>query len=304
MVEVPATGAADRIAAIGACSGNRLVAVGYDAIPVVSADMVPPAEAMKFTRYLTAVKAATRVAGISATATAELAGYVQMLPTQGLTGPVVAEVSLPAPATPPRPVTGPRQDPPMVLVVGSHEPRKNHLAVLHAAETLWREGVSFTVTFIGGSGWGEEFPRRSAELISAGRPITIRKRVDDATLDRAYAGASFSVFPSLHEGYGLPVAESLAHGTPVITSDYGSTAEIALGGGTLTVDPRNDGQLTAAMRTLLTDPGAAAELRRQIAARQETTWPDYAERLWRLLVEPELALLTTRTPKDPAGADA
>ena len=44
----------------------------------------------------------------------------------------------------------------MVLMVGSFEPRKNHLGVLHAAETLWREGLDFELTFIGGSGWGSE----------------------------------------------------------------------------------------------------------------------------------------------------
>ncbi len=95
--------------------GNRVVAIGYDAIPVVSADMVPPAESAKFTRYLTVIKSATdRVAGISVTATAEFAGFARMLPTQGLTGPIVGEVSLPSPAVgrprargdPPQPADG------------------------------------------------------------------------------------------------------------------------------------------------------------------------------------------------------
>ena len=292
LVEVPAVGVADRVAGLGLCSGNRVVAIGYDAIPVVSADMVPPAEAAKFTRYLTAVKATDRVAGISATATAELAGFVRMLPTQGLTGPIVGEVSLPSPAA----ATGVpgviRRSPPMVLVVGSHEPRKNHLAVLHAAEILWREGVQFSLEFIGGSGWGEEFPRRAAALTAAGRAIQVRKGVSDADLDRAYAEASFTVFPSVHEGYGLPVAESLAHGTPAITSNFGSTAEIGAGGGALLVDPRNDRELTDAMRTLLTGPAELARLRAQIAGRTETTWTDYARALWEFLVAPELIELT------------
>ncbi len=47
---------------------------------------------------------------------------------------------------------------PIVLAVGSHEPRKNHLAVLHAAELLWREGLLFTLTFVGGHSWKQRPP--------------------------------------------------------------------------------------------------------------------------------------------------
>jgi glycosyltransferase involved in cell wall biosynthesis len=185
---------------------------------------------------------------------------------------------------------------PMVLVVGSHEPRKNHLAILHSAEILWREGLRFSLTFIGGSGWGDEFPRRAGELTEAGRSISIRRAVSDAELDEAYRTARFTVFPSLHEGFGLPVVESLAHGTPVITSNFGSTAQSAAAGGTVLVDPRDDADLTAAMRTLLTDDQVLARLRAQVADRPERTWQDYADELWERLVDPEL-----RAVRDFAG---
>lgn len=296
LVEVPPTDSCDRLAAIGSYSGNRLVAVAHDAIPVVSADMVPSEDTSKFVRFLTAVKFASRVAGVSASAASEIAGFAAALPTQGLTGPTVVEVPLGAPRVEqPRPPTpsaepAPGQIPgqPTVLVVGSHEPRKNHLAVLHAAELLWREGLQFSMAFIGGSGWGDEFPRRARELQAAGRSIRIQRAVTDRELNEAYATARFSVFPSLHEGFGLPVVESLAHGTPVITSNFGSTAQSGAGGGTLLVDPRDDDALTAAMRTLLTDDGAVARLRAEIARRPERTWQDYADELWELLVKPEL----------------
>lgn len=287
MVEVPPTGVSDRIAALGAMSGNRVVGIGYDAIPVVSADMVPPVESAKFVRYLTAVKFAARIAGISAAATAEMSGFVSALGTQGLVGPIVSEVALPAPTTPSRPVPQ-RTGPPMIVAVGSHEPRKNHLAVLHAAEILWREGHQFTLRFIGGSGWGEEFPRRASALARLGRPVEVLRAVDDQTLDQSLRDASFTVFPSLHEGYGLPVVESLAHGTPVITSNFGSTAEIALGGGAVTIDPRDDHALTDAIRRLLTDRSALEDLRTQIAHRRGRSWAEYATALWERLVTPEL----------------
>jgi glycosyltransferase involved in cell wall biosynthesis len=110
-------------------------------------------------------------------------------------------------------------------------------------------------------------------------------------LERAYASAAFTVFPSLHEGFGLPVAESLLHGTPVVTTNYGATAETGAHGGALLIDPRSDTELTDAMRTLLTDDVALRRLRGQIASRPERSWQDYADELWNRLVEPELSKL-------------
>lgn len=307
MVEVPPPDANDRLAAVGSVSGNKLVGIAYDAIPVVSADAVPPVESMKFARYLTAVKFATRMAGISAAATAEIGGFVRMLPTQGLVGPAVTEVSLPATdrATGRQP-TG-RRAPgvvPTVLSVGSHEPRKNHLAILYAAEVLWRTGLRFSLEFIGGSGWGDDFPRRAADLKAAGRPVLVRKSISDAELHQAFSTALFTVFPSLHEGYGLPVAESMAHGTPVITSNFGSMAEIAADGGALTIDPRDDDALTEAMRTLLTEPAEVARLTKEIANRPRRGWADYAAELWDAIVEPELAVLAPPRSLEPAREGA
>jgi len=95
----------------------------------------------------------------------------------------------------------------------------------------------------------------------------------------------------LHEGYGLPVAESLAHGVPVITSDFGSTAEIGALGGALLVNPHDDDALTSAMRTLLSDGQTQRRLRQEIRSRPERTWQNYSDELWELLIEPELEML-------------
>jgi len=291
MVEVPSGGASDRLAAIGDFSGNTLVAVAHDAIPVVSADMVPSQESAKFVQYLTSVKFASRVAAVSRSAAAEMFGFVTALATQGLEGPLVTEVALGSPEMPASAGDPTVTGVPDVLVVGSHEPRKNHLAVLHAADVLWREGASFSLTFIGGSGWGTEFPERVAELKNAGRLVDVRRGVSDADLAAAYRSAAFSVFPSLHEGFGLPVAESIAFGTPVITADFGATAETALDGGAVLIDPWDDGALIDAMRILLTDPVALRHLREEARHRVVRDWHEYAAELWAWLVEPEMELV-------------
>lgn len=285
LAEVPSTPNCPALSALAQFSGSAVTAIGYDCIPVVSADLLPAAEPEKFVRYLSVIKHASTVCTISASAADEFSGFAAMLPTQGLTPPLVVECPLP--------IEGARgteahagDQMPTILCVGSHEPRKNHVAVLVAAERLWREGLPFRLSFIGGSGWDtQEFDRWVHRLARLRRPVTVHRSVSDCELWAAYRSARFTVFPSLHEGYGLPVAESLAAGTPAITSDFGSMLEIAVDGGALTVDPRNLDDLTDAMRTLLTDDEALTALATEAAARPARDWDEYAAASWTLLTE-------------------
>jgi glycosyltransferase involved in cell wall biosynthesis len=288
--EVPVRAVCSRLAALAELSANRVVAIGYDCIPVVSADLVPANEPNRFVQYLAAIKHVHRVAGISVSATAEFAGFAQMLATQGLAGPQVFECLLPAviPDVLPDAEASPL---PLVLCIGSFEPRKNQSAVLYAAEQLWREGLRFELRFVGGGGVSRAFPRQVHRLATEGNPVRIATGITDAELESAYTQARFTVFTSVHEGYGLPIAESLAHGTPVITSDYGSMREVAAAGGTVLIDPRDDRALIDAMHTLLVDDAVVARLREQIAQRPHRGWDDYAAQLWDGLVEPELGAL-------------
>jgi glycosyltransferase involved in cell wall biosynthesis len=105
-----------------------------------------------------------------------------------------------------------------VLAVGTLEPRKNLSRVVLAAE---RAGIDVRV--IGAPGWGE------VDVESSGF-------VDDDELARLYRGAAALVYPSLYEGFGLPVLEAMASGTPVVTATGGATAEVADGAAVL-VDP-------------------------------------------------------------------
>src|SRR6185312_11602725 len=266
------------------------------------------------------LKFADRIAGVSRSSAIEFASYGTMLSSQGLPSPVTVAVPLPvefaarqapatidtvapatidtvAPATidtvAPATVSDGEtttDDPtrPEVVVVGSHDARKNHLAVLHAAEVLWQRGVRFRLSFIGSGGSNQEFLRRLRLLQHRGRDVRLRTGLSDTQLEQAVADARFTVFPSLHEGFGLPVAESLALGTPVITTFYGSTAEIADGGGAITVDPRDDASLTEAMQRLLASDEQIDRLRAEIGRRRERSWQDYADELWDALVRPVL----------------
>jgi glycosyltransferase involved in cell wall biosynthesis len=301
LVEVPARTTCPQLTALAQFTSNRVVAIGYDCIPVVSADLVPMVEPSRFVHYLEVIKHCRRVAGISVSAAAEFQGFAQMLPAQGLPGPTVVECALPVDTSGADVSTPiPDSDEPVVLCVGSIEPRKNQLAVLHAAEVLWREGLRFQLRFIGGGGWGHAFGRRLRQLRSAGRSVRSETAISEARLADAYRQARFTVFASVHEGYGLPVAESLAFGVPAITTSYGSTREIGAGGGVDLVDPRSDEDLIRAMRRLLVDDAHLARLHAEIGRRPRRTWEDYAAELWTALVASELQSLEAERVGVPA----
>lgn len=281
-----------RMEALLRFSRSRSAAIGFDTVPLTSgetaADDVPP----RFVLELAALRHADRIAAISGAAAREYEGWRTMVQSTGLDGPAIREIPLAVEAVTPTAealteaaarYTIPTL--PLVLCVGSHEPRKNHLALLHAAERLWRDGHRFSLLFVGGNAWKSEgFTRRLAELAAAGRPVESVLGLSDRLLWALYALARCTVFPSLNEGFGLPVAESLASGTPVVTSNFGSMLEIAKGGGALTVDPRDDADLAHGLAALLTDDALHRELTRQARARDSRTWDQYARETWDYLV--------------------
>jgi FkbM family methyltransferase len=277
-----------------ACSGVTLgiSLIGYDMIPVTAAETVTEDMSRAFSLYLSMVKRSTRLSAISEAAASDFRGFNAALASQGLSGPTVRAHLLPPSPTP---IT--EEDLrvvqealgvgllPLVLVVGSHEPRKNHLAVLEAAEMLWSDGLWFDLVFIGGSGWrSEAFDREVERLKRLDRPVQVRRRATETELWASYRLARFSVFPSLLEGYGLPIVESIACGTPVITTDYGSMREIGVGGGAVMVDPHDTKAMALEMRRLLVDDEALELLRMEAQVRSFGTWDSYAASVWEFLV--------------------
>ena len=280
-----------RLQAMASFSSCRTGAVGFDCVPLTSAETTSPGTPSHFAGNLAAVGRMDRLAAISASAAGEYRGWRTMTGAAGLTGPDITAVLLTTEATAASEAALARArarlliaDLPMVLVVGTHEPRKNHDAVLHAAELLWRRGLRFNLVFIGSDGWHSESFRTSlGALQRTGRPVESIDGVDEDMLWAAYQLAYFTVFPSLNEGYGLPVAESLAVGTPVVTSGFGSMAEIAAHGGALLVDPRKDGAIADAMARLLEDADLHARLVAEARARPTRTWAEYADDVWTCL---------------------
>jgi glycosyltransferase involved in cell wall biosynthesis len=277
-----------RIAAMAEFSGNTTAAIGFDCVPLTSAETTAAGMGAAFSRNLVAIAQFDKVATISGAAAAEYLGWRAMLDSAGLTGPDIREVFLPIEVGDVDDVdilsaesVLLTDDMPMLLCVGSHEPRKNHLAVLSTADRLWKSGREFSLVFIGGNSWGGGgFARELERLQDAGRPVSSISAVTDELLYSAYRLATASVFPSWNEGFGLPVAESIASGTPVVTSKFGSMAEIAQPGGALLVDPRDDDDLIAAIDSIMFDEEVNTRLREEAQARVGTGWAEYAAALW------------------------
>lgn len=279
---------AEHIRTIARFARVRSTAIGFDCIPITTAETSGPGMPGAFSKYLGTLAEFDTVAPISSAAATEYGGWRTMLAGAGLTGPAVDLIELPseAPTAPADQVAETARelglvDRTVVLAVGSHEPRKNHLNLLLAAELNWRAGHDFTLVMVGGNAWGDgEFQRFVVELRRKGRSIQLLSGVDDAVVWSLYSLARFSVFCSVNEGFGLPVVESLAIGTPVLTSDFGSMRELGEGFGALVVDPHDVRAMSERIGDLLVDDALIARLHDEATGLDRPTWDDYADALW------------------------
>jgi glycosyltransferase involved in cell wall biosynthesis len=163
---------------------------------------------------------------------------------------------------------GPRADGDYVLVVGTLEPRKN---LGRAIEAAARIGVDLRV--VGALGWGGVEVR--------GANVTWLGAVDDDELARQYRGSLCVLYPSVYEGFGLPVLEAMACGAAVVTSAGGATEEVA-GDAAVFVDPLDVGAIAAGIEAAI---ARREELRpRGIERAGRFSW-DEAARLTRAVYE-------------------
>ncbi len=276
--EVFSPAVAQALPELFAQAGGACVAVFHDAVALQYPEFTPPGTVARFPAYLQELLAFDGIAAVSESSRAALVDYWSWLGIR--TAPPVVAIPLgvdPPPAPLP---TGAGADagPPIVLAVSTLEGRKNHLALLEACEHLWAGGANFRLRIVGRiqPQTGRAAARRLEELRTAGRPIQYDGILDDRTLAAAYAACAFTVYPSLAEGFGLPVLESLAHGRPCVCSARGATGESARGGGCLALDAVDSPALAAAIGRLLASPGEVAALADAARTRRFRTWDNYA----------------------------
>ena len=166
---------------------------------------------------------------------------------------------------------------PYVLFVGCIEPRKNVPGLVRAYQHLHaalQRGVQLVLA--GPFGWEAEETRHL--LTHSGPNVRYLGYVPEPDLPGLYAGAAALVYPSYYEGFGLPVAQAMAAGVPVIASGRTCLPEVA-GGAALLVDPDSTEEIGAAIAQILTSPELARELAARGKARaQEFHWSTAAAR--------------------------
>lgn len=113
-----------------------------------------------------------------------------------------------------------RDPAPVYLMVSTIEPRKNHRYLLDSFELLWAQGSDVRLCIIGKIGWKcEELVERIKRHPQLGKRLFMFNRINDKSLEYAYANARALVFPSYVEGFGLPLVEAMQRGLPVMASD-------------------------------------------------------------------------------------
>jgi alpha-1,3-rhamnosyl/mannosyltransferase len=146
---------------------------------------------------------------------------------------------------------------PYVLFLGTIEPRKNVDTLLDAWDGT-KVRNEFDLVIAGASGWASE--KTVARLASKPPGVRHLGYVPEDELPGLMAGATAFIYPSLYEGFGFPVAQAMAAGVPVITSNNSCLPEIA-GEGALLVDPRSAAEIRSAMERLLSSESLREKLR-------------------------------------------
>ncbi len=166
------------------------------------------------------------------------------------------------------------------LFVGTREPRKNIDAILDGlASYREKTGDDLPLVIVGPRGWNDHTLERRLRTPETKKFVRVLGYVPSADRPAIYRAASVLIWPSLYEGFGLPVLEAMASGTPVITSHASAMPELT-GKAALLVNPYDAGEIAAALGELMTSPKLQASLSTQGIVRAKAfSWAVAAEHL-------------------------
>lgn len=150
---------------------------------------------------------------------------------------------------------------PYVLMVGTLEPRKNLPRLLDAFAALKARGYPHQLVHAGSAGWLFDEAFESVRRLGLGEDVIFLGRQPLEVLVALYNRAAALAYPSLAEGFGLPVLEAMRCGCPVVTSDTSSLPEV-IGEAGLLVNPLDSEEIMVAIERVLTDEELAAQMRR------------------------------------------
>lgn len=269
-------------AAFLAAQAGRSAAVFHDAIPLRHPHITWPQSVARHPGYMKLLASFARIWAVSRASREELLGFWRW---QGVTQPPPVEVlalgadfdgaarvrSRPAPAGRPR-----------LLCLGILEPRKNQAFLADVCDDLWTAGLDFELHIVGRTNPHFGPPIRARlESLRRTRPgrVLLHGAADDDAVAALFAAARATVFPTLAEGCGLPLLESLWRGVPCVCSALPVLRENADGGGCLAVPTGDRAAWREALAAILTDDALADRLGTAAMQRPLPTWADTADTL-------------------------
>jgi glycosyltransferase involved in cell wall biosynthesis len=256
----------------------RVAAIFHDAIPLSHPDLTRPAAVEHHPEYMRTLCRTDLVIAVSDSAAEQFRAFAQRnaqrlppLSVCRLSGELVGKKRSSAKEVD---FSGPVK----ILCVSTLDPRKNHKTLLEAFDLACTAISSPAELHLVGDRYEDaelivDLVKRAA---ARNRSVTWHGRATDDQLSEYYRDCDFSVYPSLVEGFGLPIVESLWNRRPCICANFGEMAEIAKEGGCVTCDVRDPLQLSEAMVALATQPALRKKLINEIERREPRTWIDYA----------------------------
>jgi glycosyltransferase involved in cell wall biosynthesis len=270
---------AKRIIRFARNRGMRVAAIFHDAIPVSHPELVRPEAAKYHAEYMEALCSGDIVIAVSHSVAEEFRRFVKerKLPLPSIhvcshAGELLGQSRWPAKS---RATAGSVS----ILCVSTFEARKNHSTLLEAfvQANSSLQCPNLFLHLVGDRYKNANSLARQVQAGVRGNPNTAwHGSVTNDALASLYKECAFTVYPSLMEGFGLPILESLWHGRPCICANFGAMAETARGGGCLTVDVREADKLAEAMVSLSTRADLHEKLAAEISNRLIKSWAEYA----------------------------
>ena len=166
------------------------------------------------------------------------------------------------------------------LMVGTIEPRKNHLRVLKAFDKfLKKEEKNFKLVIVGKRGWGRIELFKKIKDLKIEKKVVFTDFISDDELYFLYKNSRALLYPSLYEGFGLPLIEAMSLGTPVLTSDISPLSDIVNNAG-IKVNPYSIEEIYAGLRKLYRDERFLKEIKSKAKERVKIfSWRKHGEKL-------------------------
>ena len=274
----------DRVARLTAYArrhGMRMAAIFHDALPVQFPEYSRPGSAELHRTYM---RGLAKMDLILPNSEVSAQAWQDCLRREGIASPALRVVPLAAEIPGVLRATQPPADPAgpvRALCVSTVEPRKNHRVLCEALAQLDEPpgALPLEIDLVGAP--DPASPELDAAVAAAegrfGGRLRWHRRVDAGSLRYFYELSDFTIYPSVAEGFGLPITESLWYARPCLCANFGVMAEHARGGGCLTVDTRDAAALAEAIRQLATDPSLRHRLAREAIERPLKTWREYAD---------------------------